>query len=458
MNSNDWEEDITMSGDDMRNWIVVVDDEAVCLTSARTLLASEDMKISCLPSGRSLLKFMEKNNPDLILLDVMMPELDGFETFAALREQEKKQNKPETPIIFLTGEVDHEAEHNGLKLGAADYIHKPFNKNILISRIRKTIDNSKIIVNLTEDATKDKLTGLLNKAEGVARLRDILVSCSGTLLTLDIDSFKLVNDLFGHEKGDQILRAFGDLARISTRDGDILCRIGGDEFVLFCCGLHGEAAVSALIQRLNAQLEEKAKQILGADHGIPLGISAGAVMVPDYGTDYESLFNMADDAMYQTKKNGKHGYTIYKESEITSDAGIRPEEELARITKIISERNHGRDALILGTDAFSTVFQFVERFNSSHGVKALILLFIVTVHEAVEDRVFNAAVDSFGELLKRSLGKSDIIMQNKNNQFLVLLPLMQEPDAEAVINRILSVWKERPEYADFEIQAASQIR
>lgn len=447
-----------MADNDVKNWIVVVDDEAICLTSARTLLASEDMKISCLPSGKSLLKFMEKHNPDLILLDVMMPDLDGFETFAALRMQEKKQNRPETPIIFLTGDADHETERQGLKIGAADYIHKPFNKDILISRIRKTIDHSKMIVSLTEDATIDKLTGLLNKAEGVARIRNTVLSSSGVLLTLDIDSFKLVNDLYGHEKGDQILREFSSLAKVNTRDGDILCRVGGDEFLFFCCGLHGEPAVSALSRQLNVQFEERAKRVLGADHGIPLGISIGAVMVPEYGTDYDVLFNMADEAMYRTKQNGKHGFTVYEGSEVSSDPVKNPGEELARITKIIEERNSGREVLILGIDAFSTVFQFIERYNSSYGTKALILLFILTARKSVDDTVLNDAVASFGEVLKKSLGISDIIMQSKNNQFLVLLPTVNEPDAEAVISKIMSEWEKLPQCEEFEIKTASQIR
>ncbi len=442
----------------MDNWIVIVDDEALSLTSARTLLASEDMKISCLPSGRSLLKFMEKNDPDLILLDVMMPEFDGFDTLSALRKQEKEQGKQEVPVIFLTGESDDETERRGLNLGAADYIRKPFDKDILISRIKKTISNSKKIESLTEDATKDKLTGFFNKAEGVARVREILVSFSGALLMLDLDSFKLVNDLFGHEKGDQILRGFADLAKTSTREGDILCRIGGDEFLFFCCNLHGEPAVAALTLRLNEQLEEKAKELLGENHGIPLGISVGAVMVPEYGRDYESLFKMADEAMYRTKKNGKHGSTVYAEQDSSYDPAQNPGEELVRITKILEERNPGREALLLGTDVFSVIFQFVERFNSSHDGKSLILLFIVTAKKNMEKKLLNDAVNSFGELLKKSLGKCDIIMQGKKNQFFVMMPMTKEPDADGVIDRILSAWNDIAGSEDFEIKTTSQVR
>ncbi len=126
----------------MSNWIIVVDDEAMSLTSVRSLLGSEDMKISCLLSGRELLKFMEKNDPDLILLDVMMPEMDGFETLKELRRSEKEGGRLETPVIFLSGVTDEATEQRGLKLGASDFIHKPFNRDILIRRINNTIKNS----------------------------------------------------------------------------------------------------------------------------------------------------------------------------------------------------------------------------------------------------------------------------------------------------------------------------
>ncbi|MCR5824927.1 MAG: diguanylate cyclase [Oscillospiraceae bacterium] len=443
-----------MADTNMRNWVVVVDDEAVSLTSARTLLAAEDMKISCLPSGKSLLKFMEKNQPDLILLDVMMPEMDGFETFAALRELEQRQNRHATPIIFLTGEVDHETEQQGLKLGAADYIRKPFNRDTLIRRIRNTIQNRKMIVSLTEDATKDKLTGFLNKAEGVARIRDALAAGAGALLTLDIDSFKLVNDLHGHEMGDRILREFADLARVSTRDGDILCRMGGDEFLLFCRGMQEERALSALSARLNELLEKRAEQVLGAEHGIPLGISIGAVMVPEYGRDYEALFRMADEAMYLTKKNGKHGYTVYVDAKASVAPTNSPEEELTRMMTILAERNQGREALVLGADAFSAAFQLVARLNRSRGVRTPVLLFLVSAKNAEDNTALSVAAADFGAVLKQCLGISDVMMQSRNNRFVVLLPTRRESDAGSVINDVLSAWGKRSEWAAFEIKTA----
>ena len=127
------------------------------------------MRVSCLRSGGDLLTFMEKNTPDLILLDILMPGMDGFETYRELRKLEEQMGRPLTPVIFLTGENDKETERRGLRAGASDYIHKPFDTDILINRIVNTINNSRTIETLTEEATVDKLTGFLNKTSGTDR-------------------------------------------------------------------------------------------------------------------------------------------------------------------------------------------------------------------------------------------------------------------------------------------------
>lgn len=256
----------------LKEWVVVVDDETISLTNARNLLSAQDMRVSCLRSGHDLLTFIEKNEPDLILLDVMMPEMDGFETYRRLREKEDRLGRRPTPVIFLTGENDSEAERRGLKIGAADFIRKPFDRDILLSRIRNTITNTKTIENLTEEATLDRLTGFLNKAHGTAVVDEMCSHETGVMAILDLDSFKLVNDIYGHDMGDQVLRSFADTIRRCTRDKDVVSRIGGDEFLAFFPKLEEDDALQALTERLNEQLVEACVRLMGEDFDIPIGI------------------------------------------------------------------------------------------------------------------------------------------------------------------------------------------
>ena len=154
----------------MNYWIVVVDDEVMSLTNAKTILSDQDMRVSCLRSGRDLLKFMETHKPDLILLDIQMPDMDGFETYRELRDLEELIGLKRTPVIFLSGAEDSETERRGLKAGASDFIRKPFNKEVLIRRIDNAITNAKTIETLTEEATTDGLTGFLNKSSGTVQI------------------------------------------------------------------------------------------------------------------------------------------------------------------------------------------------------------------------------------------------------------------------------------------------
>ena len=429
----------------MNEWVVVVDDESVSLTNARRMLEMQGMKVSCMRSGEHLLKFMEKHTPDLILLDIMMPEMDGFETFHALRQQEERLSRTPTPVIFLTGEEDMQMERRGLSEGASDFIRKPFDPDILISRIRKTIKSSKTIETLTEEATIDKLTGFLNKSSGTEKISQILETGNGTLLILDMDNFKLVNDIYGHEMGDRVLEAFAHILRMNIRETDTVSRIGGDEFLVFVDDMNSESAVESFSMRLNALLERDAIKLMGKDHGISLGLSVGAVFVPEYGRDFQLLFRYADSSLYRAKLNGKHGYEVYHALEETGNSENDLRLELGRVTHLVEERGVGTGALLLGPDAFSYNYRFIMRLIKRNRLDATRLLFVLEAKEEGYD--LNEAVRAFGELLKEILRKIDIVFQSRPDSFFLLLPELAEKNVPIVLGRILNAW-EKTEYHD----------
>ena len=107
--------------------IVVVDDDPVSLNHAKMLFAEENMHVTCVNSGKQLMKYIENNTPDLILLDIMMPETDGFETYIMIRRFEEHSGRPKIPVIFISGEDDSEVEEMGLVMGASDFVRKPLN-------------------------------------------------------------------------------------------------------------------------------------------------------------------------------------------------------------------------------------------------------------------------------------------------------------------------------------------
>ncbi|MCR5357689.1 MAG: diguanylate cyclase [Lachnospiraceae bacterium] len=423
----------------MSYWIVVVDDEPISLANAKNLLVEQDMKVSCLRSGKDLMRFIKNNTPDLILLDILMPEMDGFETYRALRQHEENTGMAKTPVIFLTGESNSETERRGLKAGASDYIRKPFDKDIFIKRINNTLMNSKMIESLTEEATIDKLTGFLNKSSGTDRISQLIKTRAGALVVFDLDSFKLVNDLYGHDMGDRILVAFSGIVRNNIRAEDVVSRIGGDEFMAFFVDVDEEEAISSLTNRLNEQLVREAEALMGGDCGIPLGISVGAVFASDQNNDYQILFQYADSALYKVKQNGKHGYAIYDRGSEDEAGEVDLENELLRVTKIVEERGEGKGAMLLGREAFSWNYRLIIRLIKRYRTVAGRILF--SVESDKKDVIFSEIVAEFGNVLKNSLRKSDIIFQSKQNQFFVVLLQLTQKDTPKVIERVMKNWE-----------------
>ena len=135
----------------MNDWILVVDDDAANLRMASHILTAERMRVSCLKSGEDALRFLQENRPDLILLDIHMPGMDGFETIASVRGNEKTAD---IPVIFLTADDDSETETQGLKAGAMDFIKKPFVPEVLLLRVRHTIELIRLQENLAQEVEK----------------------------------------------------------------------------------------------------------------------------------------------------------------------------------------------------------------------------------------------------------------------------------------------------------------
>ncbi|MBQ1915286.1 MAG: diguanylate cyclase [Selenomonadaceae bacterium] len=428
----------------MNYWIVVVDDEILSLTQAKNILKEADMRVTCLRSGRDLLKFMAKNTPDLIILDIQMPEMDGFATYQELRHLEGEIGRSPTPVIYLSGMEASDVETRSLSQGASDFIRKPFHKDSLVKRIVNTLKHNEAIRNLTEKATIDKLTGCLNKEAGTREVAKLCESRTGMLMIFDLDNFKLVNDIYGHSMGDKVLRAFADIARHSIRAQDVMARIGGDEFMAFFCNMSDEHAVAGMNRRLNDQLLEETSRLIGKELDIPLGISVGAALVPEHGRDYETLFSLADSALYQVKQNGKHGSRVYHQEAVL---GLSQEEdikrEFTRIAQIVEERNSRGGALSLNLEQFSFVYRFVRRFYMRYGGKAIKLMFVLTSEKDDTEREMSLkdASEKFAICLQDVLRKSDMILRSKPNQFFLLLQELSEEDFPIVFQRIMDAWE-----------------
>ena len=425
----------------MAAWIIIVDDDVTNLKVAGQILSKNNMRVTALKSGKSLLDYVgEKGAPDLILLDINMPEMDGFETLSNYRALEEKMGIASTPIVFLTADEDRSNESKGFEMGVSDYIRKPFDPDVLIRRVNNIVSTSGKMRKYEEEATIDKLTGFLNKYNANEQIAKMCLDRSGTLMITDLDSFKLVNDIYGHDMGDRTLVMFSNIIKNNMMFPCVFGRIGGDEFLLFAEGMKEEKEICKFSDAINRDLITEARKMMGDDMSIPLGASIGAVFVPEQGTDFNELFRLSDRALYTIKNNGKHGYSLYIEED--ADKSIPTDISLAMLTTILEERNIPQNAMWMGKEAFGNVYRYMIRYMDRYRGTAYKMLFTARfIPKDLSESEKEKIMLSLRELLQESLRNSDIMMQIGDNHFFLMLPEISDYNVNRVTERVMHAWK-----------------
>lgn len=423
----------------MANRIAVVDDDTLNLKVAGHILSKNGMRVTGLNSGRELLDYLDSNKVDLILLDIMMPVMDGFETLEQIRLLEREGQKEETPVIFLTSDSDNGVETRGFEMGVSDFIRKPFDPDVLMRRIENVLNRQGQINRLQKEATIDKMTGFLNKAAVTDKLDMLCRRRSGFLMMIDLDSFKLVNDIYGHEMGDKVLIAFSEIIKKKLGPDDVIGRIGGDEFTAFVTSLYSETDLVRFTADFNTAFLKEAKKLMGDNMEIPLGVSVGAVFIPGKQTDYSQMLKNADKALYSVKQNGKHGCAVYGSEEDVKNDNIN----MCTLSMILSERNISNSALRLEWDSFVNVYRFVVRYLIRYHKDAGKLLFTLEKNVDTTDAEYERQCELFGDHTCKCLRKSDLLMQYRKNQYFVFLTEIKEEAIEQVIGNIIRNWRKK---------------
>jgi diguanylate cyclase (GGDEF)-like protein len=260
-------------------------------------------------SGAEALDLIENEKPDLILLDVMMPGMDGYEVCRRLKDAPTTQN---IPIIFVSARDAVQDQERGFNLGAVDYITKPYELSILRARVRTHVTLKRKSDLLEALVSLDGLTGIPNRRRFDETLksewrRAIRERIPLALIMADVDQFKNYNDFYGHGSGDDCLREVAQcLMEAVQRPGDLAARYGGEEFaaILPDCDSNGAYYVAERFRNLVAERGIAHVRSAVAPH---VTISAGvAARVPVLNESSDDLLKQADQALYQAKWNGRN--------------------------------------------------------------------------------------------------------------------------------------------------------
>jgi diguanylate cyclase (GGDEF)-like protein len=299
--------------------ILVVDDLRENLYFLQELLELEEYQVLCASHGQEALLIIEENNPDLILLDLMMPKISGIEVCEKLKSNPKFQ---EIPIIFLT--ASHESEHliQAFKAGAADYITKPFNLPELFARVRTHLElkltrdqlktaleeQKKLSQKLEKLATIDSLTEIPNRRYFLDLANKELQRTQRygqefSLLMLDLDYFKNVNDTYGHAAGDEVLIQMTKTTTNCLRNVDIFGRLGGEEFAILLPQTCKQQA-EYVAERIRKNVAETSVET--PDALITITLSIGITIYQKEDQKIEDILKRADQALYEAKAQGRN--------------------------------------------------------------------------------------------------------------------------------------------------------
>jgi diguanylate cyclase (GGDEF)-like protein len=311
--------------------VLVVDDDPMIRVLVTETLQQIGFAVEEAENGREALDFLERCQPDVVLLDVLMPEMDGFQTCQAFRTLPQSKH---VPVLMMTGLDDIESIDHAFEVGATDFITKPLNYAILGHRVRYLLRTMRAFESVRKSkreihhlAFYDALTNLPNRRLFGDRLLQAVESARRNnhlmgILFIDIDNFKRINDSFGHSIGDKLLRTVAAQLLACLRRSDSVgreldeervsvARIGGDEFTVLLTHLVKAEDAARIAKRI---IEAVSVPFLLGNEEVVVTPSIGISVFPYDGDGVEELVKNADTAMFHAKENGKNNYQFYTNS------------------------------------------------------------------------------------------------------------------------------------------------
>lgn len=299
--------------------VLVADDSRLIHRIIHTRIEDLGAEVIDAYDGESALAMIKEKKPDLVLMDIELPDMSGFEACQLIKQDPKTYD---TAVIFISGADGTFNKVKAFDVGAVDYVAKPFDPAELRARVRAALTTKALLDLLTEQAQIDGLTRLHNRRHFDERIGHELSAGkrygrSVGLLMLDVDHFKKINDTYGHPKGDQVLKQIADRLRTVGRDSDVACRYGGEEMTIILT----ESSPTDTYQAGMRLLEEiRSCPQLASMVNKPVTVSIGAACVaPGEDIGAEELVRQADCALYAAKSAGRNRVaTFYDSSKVSA--------------------------------------------------------------------------------------------------------------------------------------------
>lgn len=438
----------------MSKQIMIVDDDDIVRRISNNALSTKYETITA-SSGREAVRLYDELKPDLVLMDINMPDMSGYEVFDELLAA---NSSVRPTVMFMTSEDDVQNEIRCFDMGAVDYIHKPFHPDVLLRRVDVILSNLERYEVLEKGAECDNLTGVYNRGTTEKKIRKHLNEKEfGTFLMIDIDNFKSINDSMGHTTGDQILKLIAGVLKSVSRSTDVVGRVGGDEFVIYYNSLIDREKVAAKCEIIQERILTSMKSVLPSVMQCNLGVSIGVCITPEGGEDYDTVFQNADRAMYNAKNDSTRKFTFY-EGESDGNNGIGhgiSYIDIPMTMKIIGERGHDAGAYSVTYNDFCNIYRFIQRHAERNDDKVQLVMFTL---KPKKDKISSfgkkynsgAVITEFSKAAEKALRRSDVAARIGDSQVMMLLTGTDSQNGMIAINRIISKWNLEYHSGDFD--------
>ncbi|WP_154717325.1 EAL domain-containing protein [Sterolibacterium denitrificans] len=336
--------------------VLIVDDDRSTRATLRYALQRSGFSVEEAADGQRALALLDRSIPDVILMDAMMPVMDGFATCTRLQDHPRGKN---IPVLMITALEDTQSIERAFAVGASDYIPKPLNLAVVSQRIKRVVEAQRAEKHVRHLVFNDSLTGLPNRVQFADYLHRAIEHARGTqqllaVLFLDLDRFKFVNDTLGHEVGDRLIKAVAGRIRNCVRASDCVARLGGDEFAVLLDELDDPASALNAAQKIRRSLTS-AFEIDGQD--IFVSTSVGIALYPADGADVSTLLRRADTAMFSAKRSNT-GVEFYKadmeasvSEQLHLDSSLRRALERMEFEVYYQPKADARSGQIIGMEA-----------------------------------------------------------------------------------------------------------
>lgn len=291
-------------------------------------------------------------------------------------------------------------------------------------------------------AHRDSLTGVWNRSYAEEKINEFLSERrnNGVLFMMDMDDFKSINDTYGHIIGDEMLIKFAETLQKLTRQDDIVCRLGGDEFMVFLKGACSHSAISEKAEQILVTLENC---LIKPDSEESVSVSIGIAKAPFDGTDFATLYSKADKSLYFVKQNGKNSYHFFSEEQSVERNALKhkgTQVDLNHLKGFIQEMGYKKGAYQVEYDGFKKIYRFVSRCIARTGQDVQIVLFTLTDYEGNLPKLeyLINAMDYLRRAVVESIRRGDVATDYSSSQLVVILMDSSEEDGKMVADRVVN--------------------